>query len=246
MVASYDLSMAEPQRTDKGFSRIGLWGHETKASAVASALRQEILSGQLPPGTPVQQNEIAQRLAVSSTPVREAFGILQAEGLLVLRPHHGVTVAPSRPVRVDEAAAIYEIRHVLERLALRRVLEGSEPDVARGLVQVVSMGVEAFENRDFVAFRYSLSEFHRLLSKGLGSTLLMSSIRPLNSQAQFFATGLDHEGLRASHRAHEQIVQAIGEGDLERALTLEEEHHFENLSRLTEASLDARQDVASE
>lgn len=225
---------------------MGLLGHETKASAVASVLRQEILSGQLPPGTPVQQNEIAQRLAVSSTPVREAFGILRAEGLLVLRPHHGVTVAPSRPVRVEEAVAIYGIRHLLEKMALRRILEGSEPDVAMDLVRVVSMGGEAFENRDFVAFRYSLSEFHRLLSKGLGSTLLMSSIRPLNSQAQFFATGLDHHGLQTSHRAHEQIVQAISEGDLERVLTLEKEHHLQNLTRLKEASLDAGENLSDE
>lgn len=186
----------------------------------------------------MQQNEIAKRLGVSSTPVREAFGILQAEGLLVLRPHRGVTVAQSRPVRFEEAVAIYEIRHVIEKLSLRRIIEGQESDLLRELAYVIETGQEAYQSKDFVKFRYSLSEFHRVLSKGTGSALLSTAISPLNAQAQFFATGLDHDGLRHSHQAHVAILEALLEGDLGGVLQLEDEHFRQNVQRLEDANLE--------
>src|SRR5690349_1021261 len=64
----------------------------TIAEQVADALRQEIITGQLAAGTRLRQNDIAQRFGVSSTPVREAFGLLQSEGLVQIDPHRGVTV----------------------------------------------------------------------------------------------------------------------------------------------------------
>ena len=64
----------------------------TIAEQIANALRQEIVIGQLPAGTRLRQVEIAQRFGVSTTPVREAFGLLQSEGLVQIDTHRGVTV----------------------------------------------------------------------------------------------------------------------------------------------------------
>jgi DNA-binding GntR family transcriptional regulator len=65
----------------------------SKADAVYTALKQAITGGRLTPGTRLRQDEIAAHWAVSSTPVREAFRRLEAEGLVELLPHRGVVVS---------------------------------------------------------------------------------------------------------------------------------------------------------
>ena len=89
---------------------------ESRRGAAGAAyrwLRGEILAGALPPGAPLSENEVAQRLGVSRTPVREAFIRLENEGLLTVTPQVGTTVAPidldagrrrTVPARIDRDA----------------------------------------------------------------------------------------------------------------------------------------------
>ncbi len=82
------------------------------ASGTAFAwLRDEILSGRLRPGQALSENEIAQRLGVSRTPVREAIIRLESEGLLVVRPQVGTTVAP---IDVDAVSDVQFLREAIE------------------------------------------------------------------------------------------------------------------------------------
>ena len=64
----------------------------SKGEAVWKALRSAILDGSIAPGTRLRQDQVAVRWGVSSTPVREAFRRLEAEGLVELLPHRGVIV----------------------------------------------------------------------------------------------------------------------------------------------------------
>ena len=89
---------------------------ETLTEAAATALRNLILSGQLPPGTPLRLNVLAARLAMSVMPVREALRVLEAERLVTFRAHHGATVAELSMEDVEEA---YAVRAALEGLAAR-------------------------------------------------------------------------------------------------------------------------------
>jgi DNA-binding GntR family transcriptional regulator len=87
---------------------------QTRAELVADRLRQAILAGEIPAGTPLRQVEMSKRFGVSTTPVREAFIALRREGLLLGDPHRGVVVF--RPSRAD-VQENYEIRIELESLA---------------------------------------------------------------------------------------------------------------------------------
>ena len=71
------------------------------------ALREEIQLGALVPGEPIRQEEVAARFGVSRIPVREAFGRLEAEGLVVVRPDRGAFVAVLTAEVLREA---YELR----------------------------------------------------------------------------------------------------------------------------------------
>lgn len=84
--------------------------------AATGAIRGLILSGKLPPGTPLRLTYLASRLGMSVMPVREALRVLEAERLVTFRAHHGATVTQLSVEDVEEA---YAVRAALEGLAAR-------------------------------------------------------------------------------------------------------------------------------
>ncbi|MFD0473521.1 GntR family transcriptional regulator [Nonomuraea thailandensis] len=96
------------------------------AAHTAYAVTKElILSGELPGGSLISEGEIAERVRVSRTPVREAFLRLESEELLALHPKRGAVVVPVPP---GEAADVLELRLALERSAAERIARTGLPD----------------------------------------------------------------------------------------------------------------------
>lgn len=83
----------------------------TISTQVAIELRRRILAGGYPVGEKLQQEQIAAELGVSRSPVREALGQLEAEGLVVLTPQKGAQVAP---ISRDEVSELFEFRKLIE------------------------------------------------------------------------------------------------------------------------------------
>ena len=202
---------------------------QTKTAAVEEALRSQILDGTLPPGTSLLQEEIAAQLGVSATPVREAFGQLEAEGLVQRRPHRGVVVAVARQLEPREAEMIYRIRHLMEDAAYRRLAAGEEPEVLAELKQIVTDAEAARHAGDFVTYRHLMSRFHRALAGAAGSTTLTGLMHQLISHSQFFVSALTNDGLRRAHRNHAAIVDALAAGKLKVALGVANRHLQDNL-----------------
>lgn len=97
--------------------------YRTIQEYVLGTLRAEILQGVYKAGTRMRQEEVAKRLGVSTTPVREAFRDLRAEGLVAIDPNKGVEV---RGLTADDVSEIYELRMLLEpMLAARACLRAS-------------------------------------------------------------------------------------------------------------------------
>ncbi len=94
-------------------------------------VKARLLDGRFAGGTLLSENEIAQRLNVSRTPVRQAFVQLEAEGLLELYPRRGALVVPISP---SEAEDVLEARHAdraARRPPRRRRRAGARPGAAR-------------------------------------------------------------------------------------------------------------------
>ncbi|WP_370282490.1 GntR family transcriptional regulator [Pseudooceanicola sp.] len=92
--------------------------------SVHERLREEIRSGALPPGARLTETELAARLAVSRTPVREAIRRLEAEGLVDHQPRLGAVV---RSMDYPEIMELYEMRTVLEGTAARLAARAASP-----------------------------------------------------------------------------------------------------------------------
>jgi DNA-binding GntR family transcriptional regulator len=115
----------------------------TITDALVEALREEIRSGKLEPGSRLRQVDVAQRFSVSTTPVREAFAMLEREGLLVSSPHRGVVVF--QPT-LGDLTETYEIRIPLEALATEKGVENMTDDDLVQLKRLLDQMQEAAEN----------------------------------------------------------------------------------------------------
>src|SRR5512134_3230817 len=145
-------------------------GRNTTAKLVAGMLRDEIQEGGLAPGTRLRQNEVAERFGVSTTPVREAFAQLQAEGLVRIDPHRGAVVF--HPTAKD-LLEYYEIREVLESLAVTHAIPHLTPAVSKELGDLIERMRRTSDPRRWLRLN---DEFHLKLYECAGRPHLISLI----------------------------------------------------------------------
>ncbi len=191
-----------------------------KTSRVSDAytqLKGEIRSNRMPPGYQAPESEIALRLGMSRTPVREALIRLEAEGLVELIPRRGARVLPIRPGDMKE---IYEILTSLEpdaaaALAARR--PGAE-EVAP-LVEATRDMEDALRAGDLDAWAESDDFFHRSLLELHGNRRLKDFVESLFDQAhraRIITLRLREVPVRSTAE-HREILGALLAGDAEAA-----------------------------
>jgi DNA-binding GntR family transcriptional regulator len=175
-------------------------GPRTISGAVAARLRQEIVAGELPAGTRLRQVEIARRLGVSTTPVREALAALQREGLVRLHPQRGAVVfLPS----VADLREHYEIRIALEELAVAKAAERFEREWAAPLEELLAEMRTGPPAKRYIELN---QRFHSQLYAHSGRERLVEMIT----------------GLRDASSAYLNIFRATDDFPVER---LDAEHH---------------------
>lgn len=209
----------------------------TKRDAVAEWLRSEILRGGFEPGSQLTQDDIARRLAVSPTPVREAFRVLEAEGLLDSKPHHGVTVALQD---YDEIRAAYEIRAMVEVRALRRAENRIDDEALTALSSLVQDSERAINHPDLTITRTANTRFHEALVHASGSRLLTDLARTLVSRSAFYIP-LDRDRIVHVVNRHRRILEALVDGRHLAAVEILEDHLHENLAALYAARPSGRE-----
>jgi len=147
----------------------------TIAEQLAAALRREIVTGQLVAGSRLRQIAIAERFGVSTTPVREAFGLLQRAGLVRADAHRGVTV--SLPT-VQDFSEHMEIRMALEMLAAEKAAECFRARDAPPLVALLDEMRETDDAARYVARNHT---FHLRLYRLAGRSRLVTMIEELRT-----------------------------------------------------------------
>jgi DNA-binding GntR family transcriptional regulator len=201
--------------------------HTTKAEAVAEWIRGRILSGELDAGAALQQEEIARALDVSSTPVREAFLILEAEGWVERRPHRGVVVVEPP---LDEVEELREVRNAIERVAVERICRSSDPAVLAPLREAIAETSRARETNDPALLQLSGYHFHHALAVASGSRTIADVSAMLISRARRYLR-VNTTIAQSTHEQHADIVRALEARDAAKALEMLRAH--ETLFRRT-------------
>ena len=178
----------------------------SKSELVVRAVREMIVAGQLLPGTPLRQQELARLFGVSATPVREAIRRLEAEGLVRSLIHRGATVARPDAMHLEESLRILAVLEALAgRLAVERM---SDAD----LREVEDLHEQVRLCRDDERRRKELNRiFHFRVYECAGSPMLLSIMRLLWSSFP----GGPHVGrpLDESVRGHARLLDALRQRD---------------------------------
>jgi DNA-binding GntR family transcriptional regulator len=185
------------------------------AEAALAELQDSILSGELPPGSPLRLEELAARLGMSISPVREAVRRLENLGLAVHVPHRGARVSE---LALDDLRDTYEVRLVLEPLAVRRAatrFTDEDEAVARAHLADYRRARERDEPR---GARDAHAAFHFALYAASGSEWLLRLIRPAWENCERYrAISLQGRSSREVEGEHERILGACVHGLPDRA-----------------------------
>lgn len=186
----------------------------TRAQAVAQHLRDLIHNGGLAPGARLRQNQIATQLGVSSTPVREAFGLLEREGLVVARSHRGVVVF--NPT-LEEFQEVYEIRIPLECALLAKAI----PNYVEADLRAMREALDDMAAMEDLRSGPLLNErFHALLYAPARRPRLERLVRTLRDECLVYMRRLAPvwPDFGATQAQHEAIFAACRERDIDRAV----------------------------
>lgn len=192
---------------------------------IAATIRGSIMEGRIKPGERLVEPDLARRLGVSRTPLREALLLLESEGFVVVNPRRGAVVSD---LSATDAVETYQVKGVLEGLAARLACDRLSDEALQSLRQIHERMVRLAGARspDSRVILQLNTEFHQALSDGGGNTKLSNSIRVLRSQALrynfIYLSVLSH--LAASLKEHEAILKALQKRDADAIALLVEAH----------------------
>jgi DNA-binding GntR family transcriptional regulator len=200
--------------------------HERRRGASGTAfawLRQEILSGRMRPGYALSENEIAQRLGVSRTPVREAIIRLESEGLLAVRPQVGTTVAP---IDVDAVADVQFLREAIECRTVALAAQRATAADAKDLRAQLKAQARVAARGDHAAFVPLDDRLHQKLLAMAGRPRVWRAIEDAKAQLDRvrFLSLEDPAWLATIHHQHEEIVDRVLARDVTGAVAAMERH----------------------
>lgn len=190
-------------------------------------LKRLILDNELGPGTQLLELEAAARLGMSRTPVREAMVRLEQEGMVEIRPRHGMRVLP---ISAEALADIYDILTALEGAAAEAAARnGASADQVRALRGAVADMDAALAADDLIAWSRADARFHKLLVALGGNARLAALVDQVSDQAHRARTmtlKLRPKPVN-SNKDHAAVVQAIVDRDPVAARAIHERHRRE-------------------
>jgi DNA-binding GntR family transcriptional regulator len=204
---------------------------------VFEELEAAIVRRELPPGTHLVEDEVALRLGVSRTPVREAFRMLARAQWLELQPHVGARV---RFPTLDEVKDLFQMRETLDRRATELAVDRIQPSELDRLDEIIAEAWKAVDEADSDRISDLNFAFHGTIAAAAGNKLLIRILGEIEKQVRWHFTAVALPRREDSWREHEQILEAIRDGDELRAGELIVAHNRRTLEAYVGAIVSGR------
>ncbi len=186
---------------------------KTIRSQVYQILRDEICSGQYPPGAWLQEAELTEHLGVSRSPVREALRQLVSDGLLIEVPNKGVFVKEFTVKDIDE---IFDMRMMLESYSIQNSRRGMTSARIQQLFDILTTLERTHAAGDLEAYTRADEELHNRIVE-LGDNSLVKStydrVRSMNQQFRVLSL-TSHRRFDESLTEHQQVIHALALRDV--------------------------------
>ncbi len=190
---------------------------------VFNTLRQAILKGELEPGERLMEIQLADRLGVSRTPIREAIRKLELEGLVLMIPRKGAEVA-----RISEKSLrdVLEVRRSLEELAIELACQRMDEQELEDLEQAQEAFRKAIEKGDAMEIAETDEHYHDIIYNGTGNSRLVQILN--NLREQMYRYRLEYIKDAAKRQIliveHDHILKAVKERHVSEAKAAIREH----------------------
>ncbi len=197
---------------------------QSQADRAYAALRRLVLDNALPAGTQILEQEAAIKLGMSRTPVREAMLRLARDGMVEIRPRHGMRVLP---ISADDMEEIYDLLYGLESTAAEIVAErGVTADQLGSLDQAVADMDAALATDNLEGWAAADERFHLLLVELTRNRRLIEAVATYWDQAHRVrvATLRLRPRPTRSNEDHRALVDAIRRRDAKAARAVHSEH----------------------
>ncbi len=183
----------------------------TLADQVFDVLQKQIVAGELRPNQRLVESEIAERLGISRTPVREALKRLEVTGYTSAFSSRGLIVVEHSTSR--QIQSLFETREALEGMAIKLACERATEEQIRKAEEYYTRGVEALRNNDIDEYLEMHSTLHEELCAGCGNEQLLSLIRIF--RYQYFDRRLTRvytpREWRTQIKNHGRLLEAVRE-----------------------------------
>lgn len=203
---------------------------------VFQTLRNAILKGELKPGERLMEIQLAQKLGVSRTPVREALRKLELEGLVIMIPRRGAIVAD---ITVQDLNDVLEVRQALEELAVRKACDSATDEQLKALKQAANDFKRCTESEDLLGCVEADMEFHEIIYAATNNKRLQQML--LNLREQMYRYRMEYMKDKRMYKLlideHDAIRKAIKKKDKEKAGMIMKTHII-NQQEAIERNLD--------
>lgn len=180
----------------------------TKREQAYEAIKELIITGKIPSNVFISERALGEMLGVSRTPIKAALSELSRERMLIEYPGKGFLVSHLSFTDLNE---IYEIRCVLEPLALKRVIESRNEQVIHQMAHHLDEMKVAIEQMDYHSAEDHDMAFHDCYYKNSGNRRLEEMLLMLWDQIRrlLLITRNDAERIKLSYAEHEKIMHCI-------------------------------------
>ncbi|MCF3933726.1 GntR family transcriptional regulator [Acuticoccus sp. M5D2P5] len=188
---------------------------------IADMIRERIIVGEYDRGQRLKQMEVAKEFGVSATPVREAFGILEAEGYLLGSSHKGAMVPKLDKTQVVE---IRDLRLLLERELTRHALAHLDDATLAAARDVHERCAEAIASGDRIGVRRLNYRFHFNFYQIAKRPQTLEFVRVLWAKYPFHDLDAIEQRQSRMQQEHENFLTCVESGDREAALEAMQQH----------------------
>lgn len=191
--------------------------------AIYEELKEDILKGEIPPGTRLMEVMLSKEKGASRTPVRDAIKLLAHDGLVDIKPNRGAYV---KGVTLAELIDILEVREEIDGMAAYYAAERVDNLILRDLQYAKDQYKKALELGEIEKTVFWDTEFHKIVINGTRNKTLVELMEKLHEKVLrfryvYYEKFENHENIVEEHT---MLFEAISNRDSEKARKIAKEH----------------------
>jgi DNA-binding GntR family transcriptional regulator len=205
-----------------------------EVARISKLLRNEIYAGQRLPNEHLTENKLAEIYSVSRMIIRQVLSQLAADGLVVIEPYKGASVAT---ITIDQIFETFSVVAMLEgfsaKLAAKNITD-KDLNKLRALLEKQKR-INEGNTKDWQSLNY---EFHRIINQKSGNKQIIQLLREKTQFTNYWFLSMSHMDFKPAIKAHEKILQALMDRNGDKARKYMEDHITFRVKRLVDSIKD--------